>query len=254
MLELKNISKSFGGLAALSEIDQVVKKGEITGLIGPNGAGKTTVFNVVTGIHRPTTGKIIFEGEDISRLEMHFIARKGIVRTFQLSTLFPKYTVMQNVLVGFHLNSELNLWHALLNTPFYRNKDKQLDQQTMELLHFMGISSLKDELVINLPHGKQRALAMAMALAARPKLLLLDEPISGMSPEEKTAMIERIRKVRDTGVTILLVEHDMAAVMSLCDKIFVLNFGKKIAEGTPEEIKNNRGVIEAYLGEEDSDT
>jgi branched-chain amino acid transport system ATP-binding protein len=254
MLELRNISKSFGGLAALGDINQVVKKGEITGLIGPNGAGKTTVFNVVTGIHRPTTGKVIFEGEDISRLEMHFIAKRGIVRTFQLSALFPKYTVMQNVLVGFHLNSELNLWHALLNTPFYRKKDKQLEGQGMELLDFMGISSLKDEIVTNLPHGKQRALAMAMALAARPKLLLLDEPISGMSPEEKGAMIERIRKVRDTGVTILLIEHDMAAVMSVCDKIFVLNFGRKIAEGTPEEIKNNRSVIEAYLGEEDSDT
>lgn len=250
MLELQNVSKFFGGLAALSDIDLVINQGEILGLIGPNGAGKTTLFNVVTGIFPPDRGKIIFEGKDITGLELHFVAKMGIVRTFQLTALFPGFTVLQNVLAGFHLSSELKIWEALLNTRSYRNKERNLNQKAMEILGFMGLSELKDELATDLPHGQQRAVAFGIAMASRPKLLLLDEPVSGMSLEEKSAMLDRIRRIREMGSTILIVEHDMAAVMSICERIFVLNFGKKIAEGSPEEIKNNRDVIEAYLGEE----
>ena len=253
MLEIRALSKHFGGLAAISELDLDVNKGEILGLIGPNGAGKTTLFNVISGVYAPTRGKVIFKGEDISSAKPYQVAAKGIVRTFQAAILFQEATVLENVLVGQYLQQEANILGAIFNIPSARSKEENLQQRVMGILEFMGLASLTNELAKNLPHGHQRALAISISLAANPELLLLDEPVTGMNPTETLTMITKIQKIRDSGVTIAIVEHDMKTVMGLSDRIVVLNYGRKIAEGLPERIRENRDVIEAYLGTESGD-
>jgi branched-chain amino acid transport system ATP-binding protein len=248
MLEIRGLTKFFGGLAAVYNLDMSVSHGEIVGLIGPNGAGKTTVFNLITGFLQPTKGKIVFEKGDITGKATHTITRKGIVRTFQLTAFLSDMTVLENVLVSCHLHPMVGFWEAIFNTPNYRHKERDVLNSALKVLQFVGLDTLKDELVQNLPYGYQRHLGMAMALCTKPKLLLLDEPLGGMNAEEVRETITFIRKIRDAGTTILLVEHNMRAVMQLCDKIFVINFGRKIAEGIPDEIKKNKDVIEAYLG------
>jgi branched-chain amino acid transport system ATP-binding protein len=251
LLELRGVSKYFGGLPAVSGLDMDVMQGEILGLIGPNGAGKTTVFNVITGFLRLDRGKVVFDGKDISGLEPHFIAKRGIVRTFQLTTLFSGLTVLENMLAGLHLLSRIGFWEALFNTGSNHNKEKELREKATEILTFAGLVDVRDEPAMNLPHGHQQVLSLCVALAASPKILLLDEPLSGMNPKEVMTMIDIIRKIRNKEeLSIVVVEHNMRAVMSLCERIIVVNFGRKIAEGAPEEIRENQDVIDAYLGVE----
>jgi len=250
ILEVKQLSKYFGGLAAVSKLDLSVVDSEILGLIGPNGAGKTTLFNVIGGFFPPTSGKVTFDSRDITGLKAHQIAHLGISRTFQASTLFMKISVLDNVFTGYHMSYKTSIWKRLLRMPSALNEEEMLRQRAMEILGFMGLESLKDELAANLPHGHQRILGVCMALATNPKLLLLDEPVTGMNREETQTMVDLIRQIRDRGVTIVVVEHDMRAVMNLCDRIVVLSYGRKIAEGLPEEIRDNKEVVEAYLGKE----
>jgi branched-chain amino acid transport system ATP-binding protein len=248
MLEIKGLTKYFGGLAAVSNLDMNVNEGEILGLIGPNGAGKTTVFNLITGSIRPTKGQIVFDQSDITGQKPHTIAGKGIVRTFQLTAFLHDMTVLQNVLVSCHLSPKAGVLEAIFNIPSYRKKEQFACDHAMDILQFLGLDSVKDELAQNLPHGHQRLLGIAMALSANPKLLLLDEPLAGMNAAEVRESLMFINKIRSAGTTVLLVEHNMRAVMELCDRIVVINFGCKIAEGMPDEIKRNKDVIEAYLG------
>jgi branched-chain amino acid transport system ATP-binding protein len=246
LLEVKGLSKHFGGLAAISELDLTVNEGEIRGIIGPNGAGKTTLFNVISGVYRPTIGTIIYRGSRISGLAPSKIAEMGIVRTFQRTALFHDFSVLGNVTVARHLHAKEGPLGVIFGTTSKMEHDNQL--KALEILEFMGIAHLKDEMAWNLPHGHQRLLGVAIALAAEPQLLMLDEPVTGMNPTESQEMVELIKKVRDQGITVLLVEHDMKVVMGVCDRISVLNFGKKLTEGLPEEIRENKEVIEAYLG------
>jgi branched-chain amino acid transport system ATP-binding protein len=250
LLEVKDLYKNFGGLSALTHLNFDVFDGEILGFIGPNGAGKTTLFNVVTGFFPPDKGTITFEGNNITNLKPHQVAQRGIGRTFQLSTLCMRSTVFDNVFSGFHLNYRVNILRAFFHLPSARKEEEVMREKAMKILEFLGIASLKDELARNLPHGHQRMLGVCIALATNPKLLLLDEPMTGMNPEETEVMVGLVRKIRDNGVTIVIVEHDMKAVMKLCNRIVVLSFGEKIAEGVPKEIKENKQVIEAYLGRE----
>ena len=250
LLDIQKVSMHFGGLKAIQDLDFTMEEGEIRGLIGPNGAGKTTLFNVISGVYIPTYGKFFFKGQDITKLRPHATAKLGIVRTFQATTLYKHFTVLRNVMVGCHLNSSYSFFGSLFGTPGSHRHERENEQKSLEILEFLGLGKLKDELAINLPHGHQRALGIAIALAAQPVLLMLDEPVTGMTPEESAAMMKLIRKIRDRGITILLIEHDMKVVMGICEKITVLNFGEKIAEGTPEQIQKNPDVHEAYLGGE----
>lgn len=246
VLEIKNVSKQFGGLMALNNISFQVETGEIRGLIGPNGAGKSTMFKNIAGFYATTKGEIVYQGQNISGHKPHAIAEMGIVRTFQETTLFQELTVFENVLVGCHIQARSNLFSAI----FKLDKPRQniARDQVLEVLEFMGLSERQEQLASELPLGSQRALAMSIALASKPKLMLMDEPFAGMNPEETLHMMELTRKVQESGMTIILVEHDMKAVMGLCDYLTVLNFGQLLAEGTPAEIRNNDKVIEAYLG------
>jgi len=248
ILELAGLRKQFGELVAVDDIELSIEEGEIRGLIGPNGSGKTTLFNLITGFIRPTRGKVIWQGHDITAQSPHAIAKKGLARTFQLTTLFKDMTALQNVVIACHLHTETGLSQQFLRTARTRNKERAIEEKAMGLLETMGIADVKDEIAGELPHGHQRALGIAIALATEPKLLLLDEPVTGMNPIETRETMDRIRMLRDRGITILLVEHDMRAVMTTCEKITVMNFGKKIAEGTPEEVSKHEEVIEAYLG------
>jgi len=251
ILELVGLRKQFGELVAVDDFDLNVEEGEIRGLIGPNGSGKTTLFNVISGFIRPTKGKVIWQGEDITEKPAHIIAQKGLARTFQLTTLLTDTTVLHNVIIAYHLKAESGLLRQLLRTTHQREREKTIKDKAMNLLEIMGIASVKDEIAGEIPHGYQRALGIAVALATEPKMLLLDEPVTGMNPIETREMMERIKQVRDSGVTILLVEHDMKAVMTTCERITVVNFGKKIVEGTPKEVCCNKEVIEAYVGSEE---
>jgi branched-chain amino acid transport system ATP-binding protein len=225
-----------------------VDEGEIVGLIGPNGAGKTTIFNLITGFIKPTEGQIIFEQANVTGQKTHLLAEKGIARTFQTTTFLPDFTVLQNVSVSCHLHPKTHFWSAVFNTSGYEKKEASAFARALEILQFMGLDSVKHVLPQNLPHGHQKLLGIAMALSTNAKLLLLDEPVSGMSPVEVAETTKIVNRLRSRGTTTIVVEHNMRAIMELCDRLVVLNFGQKIAEGTPEEIQENRQVIEAYLG------
>lgn len=248
MLAIEDLSMSFGKLQALSGLDLTVSEGEILGLIGPNGAGKTTFFNLVTGTCRGTGGRIFFKGEDITYLATHQIAQRGIARSFQQTYLFAHSTVFANVMMGCHMASAVGPIKELLHTRAAREMDNRAHETALEIIDFMGLNDLKDEPAGALPHGHQRSLGVAIALACRPTLLLLDEPVTGMNPTESAEMVRRIHLMREKGITIILVEHAMDVVMGVSDRIVVISFGRKIAEGQPEEIKTNPQVIEAYLG------
>ena len=249
ILRCESISKSFGGLRVLESIDLSVHPGEVLALIGPNGAGKTTFFNVVTGYLTPSSGRVFFEGRDITGASPHAIAALGMVRTFQSTIMFDKMTVLQSMLVAHHLQCRGSAWSALFNRPSYRARETAIQRDSRDLLDVMGLNGMEGEIVASLPHGRQRALGVAMAMATRPRLLLLDEPVTGMNPEEIADLMGRIHDLRDhRQQTIVIIEHHMAAVMQYSDRITVLNFGRKIAEGPPAEIGANSDVIEAYLG------
>lgn len=248
MLEIKGLTKYFGGVAAVSELDMSVNAGELVGLIGPNGAGKTTAFNLVTGFIRPTKGRIMFDGKDVTGQKPHSIAEKGIVRTFQATSLFPDFTVRQNIVTACHLKPKIGFWEATLHTSSSHRKEEHSLGRALEIIQFVGLDSVKDIPAQSLPHGHKRILGIAIALAAEPKLLLLDEPLSGMNAEEVAGAVALINRIWQRGTTVLLIEHNMRAAMSLCQRIVVLNFGKKIAEGPPQEIRENKEVIQAYLG------
>jgi branched-chain amino acid transport system ATP-binding protein len=250
ILETKGLSKYFGGLAALDNINLTVREGEIRGIIGPNGAGKTTLFNVISGVYRPSAGQIFYQaGKRIDGLAASRIAELGLVRTFQRTALYLDFSVLKNVTVARHLHSRGNIFNVFAGT--LKKMEAENIAKAEEIVEFMGLGHLKDELATNLPHGHQRTLGVAIALACEPKVLLLDEPLTGMTPTEKAHMIDLIRKVHQQGITILMVEHDMRSVMELCDYISVLDFGTLLVEGLPSEIQNNEAVINAYLGTED---
>ena len=247
LLELKGLSKHFGGLAAVSQFDMVVNKEEIVGLIGPNGAGKTTVFNLITGVFPPTRGQVIYDGTDITGKKPHKVAELGIGRTFQLNPLFGEFTVLQNVSASFHLHPRSSLLDIYFNTGTYRRNEAYILEQSLEILRLVGLEHVKDELARNLPHGYQKMLGVARALATRPKMLLLDEPLAGMNPSEIEFTLMNIGKTKQQGVTILIVEHNMQ-ILELCDRVVVISFGQKICEGLPGEVRENQDVIRAYLG------
>ena len=272
VLRLENVTKTFGGLTAVSDVSFAVREGEIFGIIGPNGAGKTTLFNLITAVYRPTSGKIIFQKKVLARaakhdnlfLQPYQVAQAGVGRTFQNIRLFKKLSVYENVLTACHQSADYRLAVSFLprTIPFTGvifpwagklvRQEQILGEQADTLLNMMGLSEYRDMTAANLPYGLQRKLEIARSLALNPKLLLLDEPAAGMNPEETLALLELIRKIRDEfKLTVLIIEHHMDLVMNLCDKIYVLNFGKFLAEGTPEEIQNNREVVEAYLGKEE---
>ncbi len=250
---VENLTKKFGGLIANNNISMEVEKGEIRGVIGPNGAGKTTFFNLVSGFYRPTSGKVSFKGNTISGLSTNKIARLGAVRTFQRAALFTDFTVLENVSIAQHMNTNSSLLNAIFGHDNHREAESL--ERAEEIIEFLGMQQERDTMADNLSHGLQRQLGVAMALATEPELLMLDEPVAGMNSGEKAVMVGMIQKIRDKwGVTVLLVEHDMRTVMNLCEKITVLDFGQKLAEGSPEEIRSNPKVIEAYLGADDSVT
>ena len=253
VLELKNISKNFGGISALTDVSFTINEGEIFGLIGPNGAGKTTMFNVITNMFPLTSGEISFLGENISGIKPHKITDKGICRTYQNIRLFSQMTVLENVLVGGHCRSKSGVFSSVFRTKFQRKEEEVMLENAKELLEMVGLSGYEDVVAENLAYGQQRRLEIARALSSSPKLLLLDEPAAGMNETETDDLFTLIKKVQKRGITVLLIEHDMPFVMKLCDRITVLNFGKKLAEGTPVEIQNNQEVIEAYLGSEEDD-
>jgi branched-chain amino acid transport system ATP-binding protein len=253
VLKIKNISKNFGGISALTDVTFSIEEGEIYGLIGPNGAGKTTMFNVITNMFPPSSGEISFLDKKITGLKPHKITDNGICRTFQNIRLFSQMTALENVLVGGHSRSKSGVFSGVFRTKSQRLEEEKLHQTAKELLELVGLTPFEDIAAENLAYGQQRRLEIARALASKPRLLLLDEPAAGMNETETEELVYLIRKVQQRGITVLLIEHDMPLVMKLCDRITVLNFGKKLAEGTPEEIQNNQAVIEAYLGKEEED-
>lgn len=251
MLELRNVTRQFGGLLALSGVDLTVPAGQIVGLIGPNGAGKTTLINNISGLDHPTSGTIHFQGQAIDQATPHRVTRLGIARTYQNIRLFEELSALQNLLIGQHTGGQASLIDAILFTARYRREERALHERAHALLERFGLSSVAQVPAGTLPYGDQRRLEMARALAARPRLVLLDEPTAGMNPTETRELGEQILRFRSDGLAVLVIEHDMSLIHQVCDQVYVLNFGQIIAHGTPQAIKENPVVIEAYLGQEE---
>ena len=255
LLTVKDLTKNFGGLCANSNINMVVEEHELIGLIGPNGAGKTTLFNMLTGVYEPSEGSILLEVDgkptEIGGMKPYKVTKLGIARTFQNIRLFKSRSVLENVMVAMHKDVKYNLVDAIFRTPKFLREEEKMEKEAMDLLSILHLDSKKDELASNLPYGEQRRLEIARALATHPRLLFLDEPAAGMNPQETAELTELIRFIKDKfDISVILIEHDMSLVMNLCERIYVLDYGKLIAQGNPEEIASNKFVIEAYLGEE----
>ncbi|ADV00633.1 ABC transporter ATP-binding protein [Alicycliphilus denitrificans] len=250
MLKIDHLTKRFGGLAAVNDVSTVIEEGRINAIIGPNGAGKTTFFNLISCVHKPTSGTITFDGRDVTSLRTDQVARLGVARTFQTTTLFDRSTVLDNLIVGHRLRTHSGLWDVLRGSSRLREEERVCREKAREALDFVGLSRVAHRLAGDITQEERKRVAFALALSTDPRLMLLDEPAGGVNPEETEGLAELIRKIVRHGITVALIEHKMNMIMSLADKILVLSYGEKIAEGTPEEIRRNPAVIDAYLGSE----
>lgn len=248
MLQVEGLTKNFGGLTAVGSVDLSIQPGELVGLIGPNGAGKTTFFNLLTGYLRPSAGKVTFEGKNLTGKRPHVVASRGIVRSFQQDNVFADFTALENLVLAAHLKSGVSFWQAILKTPQSRRREKEIWAKAEETLELVGIGAMANSQAGSLAHGHKRMLGIGLALMCQPKLLMLDEPLAGMNIAEVDDTLDLVRRLWQGGLTILLIEHNMRAAMSVCQRFLVLNFGRRIAEGTPDEIRNDPDVIKAYLG------
>ncbi len=248
MLQVEGLTKNFGGLAAVNAVTLTIERGELAGLIGPNGAGKTTFFNLVTGYIKPSSGKVTFEGRDVTGRKPHTVAARGMIRSFQQDNVFAGYTALENLVLAAHLHSGINAGQTILKTRHARRREVEIQARAREVLELVGISHLADTTAGSLAHGHKRMLGIALALMCEPKLLMLDEPLAGMNGDEVDTTLALVRKLWEGGLTVLLIEHNMRAAMSICQRFNVLSFGRKIAEGTPDEIRSNPEVVQAYLG------
>jgi len=253
MLKIENLSKRFGGLAAVNEVSTSIEKGKINAIIGPNGAGKTTFFNLISGVHKPTSGRILLDGTDVTHLRTDEVAKLGVSRTFQTTALFDNASVLDNLIVGHRLRTRSGLWDVLVGSSRLKHEEKVCREKARDALDFVGLSHMANRMAGDISQEERKRVAFALALSTDPKVVLLDEPAGGVNPDETVGLAELIRKMVKHGLTVGLIEHKMNMIMSLADKIMVLNYGEKIAEGTPAEIRANPAVIDAYLGSEHAD-